>query len=228
MSEEQNIVAAPHQPPAPTKAPIMMGDRGLRLASFEDGWRFAQMVVASGFAPKGLEKPESVLIAIQLGLEVGMSPMMALQNIAVINGRPGIFGDAALAMVHASGLLEDYSQTIEGSGDTRCAVVTAKRRGSSTPFVSRFGVQQAKTAGLWGKSGPWSQYPDRMLVFRARGFALRDGFPDVLKGMRTVEELQDTPPAGKQTKEWDAPPIEPFAGKTPENPEPQQPETLDI
>ena len=52
-------------------------------------------------------------------------------------------------------------------------------------------MADAKRAGLWGKSGPWTQYPDRMLLFRARGFALRDAFGDYLRGLRTVEEQGD-------------------------------------
>jgi len=52
-------------------------------------------------------------------------------------------------------------------------------------------VEDAKRAGLWAKQGPWTAYPKRMMQMRARGFALRDAFPDVLKGMITAEEAQD-------------------------------------
>ena len=172
---------------------IALGRQGVQLASYEELFRFSKSVVLSGFAPKGMEKPESILVAVQLGLELGLTPMAALQNIAVINGRPGIYGDAALALVRASGLLEKYSQKIEGEGDKRRAVVTCIRKGDPEPIVSAFSVADAKSAGLWGKAGPWSQYADRMLLFRARGFALRDAFGDVLKGLRTAEELRDIP-----------------------------------
>ncbi|EIP96841.1 hypothetical protein OpiT1DRAFT_01266 [Opitutaceae bacterium TAV1] len=175
-------------------APIPMGRGGVQLASLEDAFRFSKAVVNSGFAPKGMEREESILVAIQLGLEVGLTPMAALQNIAVINGRPGIYGDAALALVRSSGLLERYSQRHDGEGDNRRAVVVVKRKGEEATEVS-FSVADAKKAELWGKAGPWRQYPDRMLLFRARGFALRDAFGDVLKGLRTTEELADIPPA---------------------------------
>jgi hypothetical protein len=56
-----------------------------------------------------------------------------------------------------------------------------------------FSVDDAKRAKLWGKQGPWSQYPKRMLAMRARGFAIRDAFPDAMKGMITAEEAQDYP-----------------------------------
>ncbi len=51
--------------------------------------------------------------------------------------------------------------------------------------------EDAKKAGLWGKAGPWSQYPKRMLQMRARSFALRDKFADALSGLIMAEEAQD-------------------------------------
>jgi hypothetical protein len=176
----------------PEKAPLVMTSKGVSLESFEQLWRFATCIAKSPFAPKGMETPEAIVPAIQLGLEIGLSPMAALQNVAVINGRPGIYGDAALALVRASGLCESYTQAVEGTGDNLAAVVVSKRQGNE-PLTHRFSVADAKKAGLWGKSGPWSLYPERMLLFRARGFNLRDNFGDVLKGLRTTEELADIP-----------------------------------
>lgn len=175
------------------KAQIALNKNGLQLASLDDMWRFSQCVVKSGFAPKGMEKPESVLIAIEMGFEVGLSPMAALQNTAVVNGRPTIYGDAALALVRGSGLLETYEEKpvgVRGKDDYGYCVL-AKRKGDNSTYSETFTVADAKQAGLWGKPGPWSQYPARMLKFRARGFLLRDAFGDVLKGMRTFEEVRD-------------------------------------
>jgi len=168
--------------------------RGLALASFDDAFRFAKMVATSDFAPKDFRgKPESCLLAIQHGSEIGLSPMQALQNIACINGRPAIWGDAALAIVQASAVCEFVYEEITGDGDQMTAVCQAKRRGYAKPTTATFTVADAKRAGLWGKTGPWTQYPKRMLQLRARGFALRDAFPDVLKGLVTAEEAQDYP-----------------------------------
>lgn len=168
--------------------------RGLALQTMAEAMSFAQMVAKSDFAPKDFKgKPESCLLAIQHGSEIGLSPMQSLQNIACINGRPAIWGDAALAVAMASPVCEYVRESIEGDGEQMVATCTAKRRGYETPTVARFSVADAKKAGLWGKSGPWTQYPRRMLQLRARGFALRDAFPDVLKGLVTAEEAQDYP-----------------------------------
>jgi len=168
--------------------------RGLALQSFDDAWRFWQMVAKTPFAPKDFQnKPESCLLAGQHGAELGFGPMQSLQCIAVINGRPSIWGDAALALVQSSPVCEFVSESVDGEGEQMVATCIAKRRGYPAPAAVKFSVADAKRAGLWGKSGPWTQYPKRMLQLRARGFALRDAFPDVLKGLVTAEEAQDYP-----------------------------------
>jgi len=168
--------------------------RGLALASFDDAFRFSQMVSKSEFAPKDFRgKPESCMLAIQAGSEVGLSPIQSLQSIAVINGRPTIWGDAAMALVQSSPVCEYIKEYVEGDGDALVAVCEAKRKGYPSPTVVRFSVADAKKAGLWCKSGPWQQYPARMLTLRARGFALRNAFADALRGLITAEEARDYP-----------------------------------
>ena len=176
------------------KTPIDFGNQGVKLASLEDAFRFANAVAISGFAPRGMEKPEAILVAIQLGAELGLTPMSALQNIAVINGRPAIYGDAALALVRASGLLASFSEMEVGeAGKDSFGVCVAAARTDGSKGSETFTIGDAKAAKLWGKAGPWTDYPRRMLKFRARGFVLRDVFGDVLKGLRTMEEARDIP-----------------------------------
>ena len=179
---------------ATVSSPISFGASGVQLTSLEDAFRFAKAIVASGFAPKGMDKPESVLVALQWGAELGLTPMAALSNIAVVNGRPSLFGDAALALIRSSGQLESYSEQEVGKRgeDSFGFKITAKRKGFSEQSET-FTVADAKQAKLWAKAGPWTDYPQRMLKFRARGFLLRDMFGDVLKGLKTAEEVRDEP-----------------------------------
>jgi len=168
--------------------------RGLALASMADAIQFSTMVSKTDFAPKDFRgKPEACLLAIQHGSEIGLSPMQALQSIAVVNGRPAVYGDTALAVCIGSNVCEYVRETVEGDGESMVAICEAKRRGYEKPTVVRFSVADAKRAGLWGKQGPWTNYSRRMLQMRARGFALRDTFPDILRGLVTAEEAQDYP-----------------------------------
>jgi len=170
--------------------------RGLTLHTVDEAMRFGKMLAGSQFAPKDFKgRPEDCLLAIQHGAEIGLGPMQSVQSIAVINGRPAVWGDAALALVMGSSVCEYVYEHVEGDNDQAVAICEAKRRGYPTATTVQFSVADAKRAGLWGKSGPWTQYPRRMLQLRARGFALRDAFPDVLKGLVTAEEAQDYPQA---------------------------------
>jgi len=165
---------------------------GLVPTNFEGIYRLSEIFAKSGLMPKGFEAPEKVFVAITMGLEVGLYPTQAVQNICVINGRPSLWGDGMLAVIQASGLLEHFSETYEGKypeNDFK-AVCIVKRKGGGT-FRNEFSVAMAKKAGLWSKTGPWTQYPERMLKMRARAFTLRDGFADVLRGLRSAEEVMD-------------------------------------
>ena len=140
-------------------------------------------------------------------MEVGLSPIAALQRMAIIDGRPTIWGDAAIARVEASGLLVKIEERIEQTDITgnrqvpdskngtevirsKTAICQVLRSGRSEPITRNFSIEDAKRAGLWQKPGPWTDYPDRMLMMRARAFALRDAFPDVLMGLYLREEFE--------------------------------------
>jgi len=178
---------------APEKAPVQYGDRGVLLRTLAETFRFSELVHASNLAPKGMDSPQKIAVCIQYGAEFGLAPMAALRSVKVINGIPSFSGDAALALVMASGKLQDYGKEYIGEQDAYGCRVTTLRVGAARPDVTEFTVKDAKLAGLWGKSGPWSQYPKRMLYYRALGFNLRDNFADVLAGAVIAEEADDFP-----------------------------------
>lgn len=190
-------------PAQPSKAVVAIGNRGLVPTDMDGLWRAAQAFAKSGLAPKGIDTPEAVFVAMEMGLELGLPLMASIQNIAVVNGRPTLWGDSQLAVVRATGELEEFAEWYEQAGqrlprnpstfdDGTAAVCRVKRRGMEASETA-FTVGDAKRAGLWGKAGPWTQYPARMLRFRARSFGLRDQFGDALRGLLSTEEAQDVP-----------------------------------
>lgn len=183
---------------------------------------FIAMTIKGGFAPKGTTV-ESGVCGIIFGLELGLNPMQSLQQVAVINGRPSLFGDGPLALCLKSGLMEGSPQeSMEGSGDDLAAICTVKRV-NSMPATKRFTVGMAKKANLWGKTGPWTQYPSRMLQVRARALALRDQFADVLAGIHIGEEARDIPNGNDRTKKVELPAADVIAAPTPSAPPPAEP-----
>ncbi len=157
--------------------------------TFQQAMDFSQMLADSDLVPKDFKgKPGNCMIAMQWGSELGLKPLQALSNIAVVNGRAALWGDAVIALVRGSAVCEYVKETDDGQTAT-CRV---KRKGEAEHVVT-FSMEDARQAGLAGKQGPWTQYPKRMRQMRARAFALRDVFPDVLRGMPIAEEVQDTP-----------------------------------
>jgi hypothetical protein len=174
------------------KAPIALTNDGFVAQDLEGAFRLAAMMVKAGIA--GKHTAESATLAIGMGRTLGLSAAMAVQNIAVINGKPAAYGELPLALARRSGLIAAFSEAGGGSGDDYGWTCTIVRKDDPNPIVRRFTVKDAKRAGLWGKSGPWTNYPDRMLMFRARGFALRDSVPEALNGLSVGEEAEDIAP----------------------------------
>jgi hypothetical protein len=151
----------------------------------------AKMISESDLAPKDFKgKAGNTLIAMQMGAEIGIPPLQAIQNIAVINGRPSIFGDLGKGLLLAGGcrIEERDMKEVKTSGEGWCKVT---RPDGSQPTIRTFSVADATTAGLWGKAGPWTLTPYRMLAWRAFWFAARDGAADMLKGLAGAEEVRD-------------------------------------
>lgn len=205
QTENQALQPASAAVPAtPDRTPIRMG---IAPRTLDEGWRLAKAIASSDLVPKQYhDKPGDVLIAMQYGMELGFPPMQSLQSIAVINGRPSVWGDGFLALIIGSDVYREHDEYFLVNGERRdiltskdlekddtTAVSSFWRRDRQNPIVGFFSVGQAKKAGLLSKEGPWKNYPDRMLKMRARGFAGRDGFADVLRGIKSTEELLDTP-----------------------------------
>lgn len=154
---------------------------------------YAKMIAASSFCPPAMKsKPGDVIIAMQMGAEVGLSPMQALQNIAVINGRPSLWGDAALALVLSNPNYISHREWIEGNiKEGTLTAYCAINRKNSEEYIKSFSQADAERAGLWNKAGTWKQYPERMLQMRARAFCIRDKFADALRGINVAEEVRD-------------------------------------
>ena len=177
--------------------------------------RWAARVASTDFVPKAYRgKPNDVLICAQYAQEIGLGIVEGMRSIAVINGKPSVYGDGLLALCYSSSVCEYVKEhpILDDLGNITGYICEAKRKGQDAK-MARFTIDDAKRARLWEKKGhggqdtPWITYPQRMLQMRARGFALRDAFPDVLKGLITREEADDYPPEATAEVVIDQPPM---------------------
>ena len=207
MTEDSREIVPAQKPQFATGAT----PRGLVPTNIEEVQRIATMAVDAG-----LLKHEDRKVAIgqgsmiiMKGLELGLTPTMALDGIAIINGRTCVWGKLVPALVRRAGhRIEDWETGAPDSDDWtfHCKVT----RGDTGEITERkFSVADAKRAKLWSpdakvkrfkKGGdsyivdndsPWYRFPQRMLLARARGWAAGDGAGETLMGMYTAEEMQD-------------------------------------
>ena len=176
---------------------------GIMPSDFGELTRFADLVFKSHLSPKGFDTVEKVAIGILTNMELGRPIITGMQDLAIINGRCGIYGDASLAMVTASGLMDEGYPKSEETGtpytDDWKFTFTVKRIGRPEETgvwtwidSKRAGFDNPKQRdGKPDIYSPWKRFTRRMMQWKSRNFVMRDNFGDVLKGMKTVEDLHD-------------------------------------
>lgn len=160
-----------------------------RIADFNARMEFAVVIFKSGVAPKGLDSPEKVFAALCLGAELGLAPMYALRNTAVIHNVASLMYTAMHGVVMGTGLLEEYSEEVTDT-EARIWIKRAGRPG----ITSTFTMAEATTAGLPAQNPNYKKYPKRMLRARAGSYGLKQEFPDILAGVYSSEEAEDIEP----------------------------------
>lgn len=193
------------------------------ISSTAEAFLFAHMMSEAKMLPPNVSEMQAG-IAIVAGLSLKLDPFQAVQNIAVVNNRPTLWGDALVALVSASGEIEDENvQWFTGNDGKRVACrVTIKRKGRKTPYEGEFSLGMAAASGLLNRP-VWKANPSRMLYIRARAFALRNGFADLIMGVGMREEEEDAAYMKEKFSE-----VVEVPGQAPEVPLKQMGETVHI
>lgn len=161
----------------------------LMPSSFDAKLKMAQTLVKSGMLPQGLNTAEKVCVALEWGHELQLSPMVAVNNIAVINGKPTLSADLMGALVRRSPEYGGIEWTCQTDEKAECIITRVLPSGKEEKYTSTFTIEDAKIAGLASKD-VWRKYPRRMLKHRCMSYGLRDVFPDLLAGIYETEEAE--------------------------------------
>lgn len=166
-----------------------------QFQKYEIAKRVAHTLANSNLVPDEYRgRPNDCFVALNMGAELGMEPFQAIQSIAVIEGKPCLYGDGLIGVVRASPKCKWIEETMSDDGKT--ATCRTLRDGDPNPTERSYSMDDAVLAGISNKYN-WKKHPKRMLQMRARSYCLRDAYPDLLKGLGVVEEMQDhedTPP----------------------------------
>ena len=167
----------------------MSNEVALMPQSFGAKLEMAKTLARSGLLPQGLNTPEKVCVALQWGHELGLSPMVAVNNVAVINGKPTLSADIMAAVVKRSPEYGGIKWTELSEQKAECVITRILPNGEKESITSSFTIQDAMKAGLATKD-VWRKYPKRMLKHRCLSYGLKDMFPDLLAGLYTPEEME--------------------------------------
>lgn len=162
-------------------------EKSIAVRNIDDVERLARIAITSGYT--ACRKPEEAAMLILTGVELGLSPMLALRGIYVVSGKPVLSADLMVAVVRRSGQCESW-RVVESTTD-RCTITT-RRRGEAHDATRTWTMVDAKRAGVTGKS-VWTQYPAAMLRHRCAADLAREVYPDVLMGLYDPEEMGAEP-----------------------------------
>lgn len=167
------------------------------IQSFENAQRMAKALCSSPLVPneyRGDSGLGSALIALELAQRMNASPLMVMQNLDVIHGRPSWRSQMVIAAINSSGHFSPLRYEMNGEGDDQnCRAYAYDQKTGDRlegPLVS---IAIAKAEGWYGRNGSkWKTIPELMLRYRAAAWWGRQYAPELLMGLPTVDETADT------------------------------------
>ena len=163
-------------------------------ASFEQTARVAKMLSSSKLVPASYQgNPQDCFIAVEMAARMNVSPIMIMQNLYVVKGKPSWAGQACMAMINACGKFKNVRHVYTGQKGTDnrgCYVVAERVSTGETVEGTEVSMAMAKAEG-WTTNPKWKNMTEQMLAYRAASFFARVYCPEALMGLQTVEEVQD-------------------------------------
>lgn len=162
--------------------------------AFDQMARVAGMLAKSSIVPQNYQgKPEDCFLAVEMAARMNTSPLMVMQNLFVVKGKPSWAGQACMAMINACGKFKNVKHVFTGTKgtDSRGCYVTAVRVSDGEVVNgTEVTMKLVKDEG-WISNSKWRNMPEQMLGYRAASFFARMYCPEALMGLQTYEEVLD-------------------------------------
>ena len=164
--------------------------------------RAAQMLSQTSIIPQAYQnKPQDCFVAIEMANRMGVSPMVVMQNMYVVKGKPSWAGQACTMLINSCGKFRDVKHvyTREKGTPSRGCYVTAVRCSDGEVVNGTEVTMQMAQAEGWTSNSKWRNMPEQMLAYRASAFFARVHCPEAMMGVQTSEEIYDadTKPTSK-------------------------------
>ena len=187
-NEIQDLVVSPQ----PELAPVTVWTD---KKQFDQLLRAANMLSQTSIIPATYQgKPQDCFVALEMATRMGVSPLVVMQNMYVVKGKPAWAGQACTMFINSCGKFAQVKHVYTGEKgtDSRGCYVTATRISDG---VQVNGVEvtlaMAKAEG-WTANTKWRTMPELMLAYRASAFFARVHCPEALMGVQLADEIYDT------------------------------------
>ncbi len=183
------------------------------LQSFELAQRAAKLLCQSSLVPKEYQgNLPNCVIALNMATRMNADPLMVMQNLYIVHGRPGWSSQFLISTFNTSGrfsaLRYDWlgKEGTDGYGCRAWAIekVTGEKLTGSTVTI-----RLAKKEGWYSKKdrngneiSKWQTMPQQMLMYRAASWFIRAYAPELAMGMHTADEIQDAIDLSEVDYEW--------------------------
>jgi hypothetical protein len=169
------------------------------IQAFEDAQRIAKALASSTLIPpqfQGQQGFANCLVALNISRRMGMDPLMVMQNLHIIHGRPSWSSQFIIGLINGCGRFSPLRYEINGKGDTlACTAVATELATGEELRGPEVTMAMAKREGWATKSGSkWATMPELMIRYRAAAFWGRLYIPELLVGIQTQEEVLDVQP----------------------------------
>ena len=164
-------------------------------AKFNQAWRVATAFADSGLVPDHFKKnPAGVFVVLHMATRLDLDPFMALQKVYMVHGRPGMEAQLVIALVNARGPFTGPIQwETSGTGDSRQWTAYATHAKTGERCEATVNWAMVKAEGWADKAGSkWKTIADLMGRYRSATFLARLYCPEVILGLSTADELEDS------------------------------------
>lgn len=176
------------------------------IGNFQEAQRMAKALGSSSLVPAQYQGDANIgnaIIALSMAQRIGADPMMVMQNLYVVHGKPAWSAQFVISAVNSCGRFSPLRFDMSGEGDSRSCIAWVKEKGNGARLEGPpSSIVMAKAEGWFQKNGSkWKTMPEVMLRYRAASFFGRLYAPDILMGMQTQEEAHDIIDVNQETGE---------------------------
>lgn len=203
LNSNPNATTTPNAPAANLPTTFQPGEIFMNIQAFEAAQRMIRPLSESDLVPATFQKrPANCLIALETAQRIGASPMMVMQNLYIVHGKPAWSSTFLIACINASRKFTPlrYRMTGEKGTDSYGCIAWAIDRDGEKLESPEVTIGMAKAEGWYGKTGSkWKTMPELMLRYRAATFFARTYVPELTMGIQTQDEIIDITPVSAES-----------------------------